>query len=170
MDKLNLVPTFGNPASDNLLSSATVSSPVPTTPIGRLSVVNGKEIEDYLEKIKEYENVQHNAPNTLAGRDWMKNVVQVTGTADSYLGNVLCNYMSVYRQIIEDTLFGGEVYNFCKSTAGTSEQFASDRIASLFAEGIGFLNYFGHSSATTLEFNLDNPQNYSNQGKYPVFL
>jgi hypothetical protein len=170
MERLNLVPTFGNPASDNLLSSATVSSPVPVTPIGRLSVISGKEIEDYLEKIKEYENQQHNAQNTLAGRDWMKNVVQVTGSSDPYLGTVLCNYMGVYRQIIEDTLFGGKVSTFCKTTTSTSDQFASDRIASLFTEGIGFLNYFGHSSATTLEFNLDNPQNYSNQGKYPVFF
>src|SRR5690606_24434622 len=28
---------------------------------------------------------------------------------------------------------------------------------------------FGHSSTTTLEFNIDNPQNYNNPGKYPVF-
>jgi hypothetical protein len=170
IDKLNIVPTFGTPASDNLLSSATVSSPIPVTPIGRLSVVSGKEIEDYLEKVKEYENQQQNAPNTLAGREWMKNVVQVTGSNDSYLGTVLCNYMGVYKQIVEDTLFGGKVSTFCKSSAGTTEQFASEQIATLFSQGIGFLNYFGHSSATTLEFNLDNPQNYNNQGKYPVFF
>ncbi|AXY75439.1 hypothetical protein D3H65_16260 [Paraflavitalea soli] len=170
IDKLNIVPTFGNPASDNLLSSATVSSPIPVTPIGRLSVVSGKEIEDYLEKVKEYENQQQNAPNTLAAREWMKNVVQVTGATDAYLGSVLCNYMGVYKQIVEDTLFGGKVSTFCKSVAGTSDQLASDQIAKLFSDGIAFLNYFGHSSATTLEFNLDNPQNYSNQGKYPVFF
>ena len=31
------------------------------------------------------------------------------------------------------------------------------------------LNYFGHSSSTTLEFNLDNPSAYENFGKYPIF-
>lgn len=170
IDKLNIIPTFGVPASDNLLSSATVSSPVPVTPIGRLSVVRGSEIEDYLEKVKEYESAQLNAPNTLAGRAWMKNVVQVTGASEPYLGTVLCNYMGVYRQIVEDTLFGGKVSTFCKVSAGSSEQSVSDQITSLFSEGIGFLNYFGHSSATTLEFNLDNPQNYNNVGKYPVFF
>jgi hypothetical protein len=168
-DKLNIIPTFGVPASDNLLSSATVSSPVPVTPIGRLSVVHGKEIEDYLEKVKEYESAQKNSPNTLAGRAWMKNIVHVTGASEAYLGTVLCNYMGVYKQVIEDTLFGGKAYNFCKVSAGTAEQSISDQIASLFKEGISILNYFGHSSATTLEFNLDNPQSYENQGKYPVF-
>lgn len=169
-DRLNIVPTFGTPASDNLLSSATVTSPVPATPIGRLSVVSGREIEEYLEKMKEYENAQQNSPNTLAGRAWMKNVVQVTGASDPYLGTVLCNYMGVYKQIIEDTLYGGKAFTFCKISAGTSEQSVSDQIANLFNEGISFLNYFGHSSATTLEFNLDNPQNYNNQGKYPIFF
>ncbi|NII27509.1 hypothetical protein HB364_20645 [Pseudoflavitalea sp. X16] len=169
-DRLNIIPTFGHPASDNLLSAATLTSTVSLTPIGRLSVVNGREIEDYLEKVKEYESVQRNAPNTLAGRGWMKNVVQVTGSSDSYLGTVLCNYMGVYKQIIEDTLFGGKASTFCKILAGTSDQSMTDQINRLFGEGICFLNYFGHSSATNLEFNLDNPQNYNNQGKYPVFF
>jgi hypothetical protein len=32
------------------------------------------------------------------------------------------------------------------------------------------MTYFGHSSSTTLEFNLDNPENYNNPGKYPIFI
>ena len=68
-ENLNLVPTFGSPASDNMLSSADVLSPIPEIPIGRLSAVSGKEIEDYLEKMKEYEDAQQNAPNTIAGRN-----------------------------------------------------------------------------------------------------
>jgi len=169
-DKLNLVPTFGVPASDNLMSSLDVTSPVPATPIGRLSVINGKEVEDYLEKIIEYETVQRTSPNTLAGREWMKNVVHVTGASDPYLGIVLCNYMGVYKQMIEDTLFGAKVFTFCKTSANPVEQLTTEKIEELFAEGISVLTYFGHSSSTTLEFNLDNPQSYNNQGKYPVFF
>lgn len=169
-EKLNLVPTFGNPASDNLMSSIDVTMPIPATPIGRLSVINGKEIEDYLEKLIEYETMQRTAPNTVAGRAWMKNVVHVTGASDPYLGIVLCNYMGVYKQMIEDTLFGANVSTFCKATANPVEQLTSGRIAELFEEGISFLTYFGHSSSTTLEFNLENPNNYNNQGKYPVFF
>ena len=100
----------------------------------------------------------------------MKNVVHVTGASDPYLGVVLCNYMGVYKQMIEDTLFGAKVSTFCKATAGTVEQINSQNISNLFNEGISILTYFGHSSSTTLEFNLDNPQAYSNQGKYPIFL
>ena len=170
VERLNLVPTFGNPASDNILSSNDISSPVPAIPIGRLSVINGVEIEDYLEKLQEYEQVQKNAPNTLEGRSWMKNVIHITGSSDVYLGTVLCNYMSAYRQIIEDTLFGGKVHTFCKTSTNPVEQISNDKLQQLFAEGISILTYFGHSSATTLEFNLDNPQVYNNEGKYPVFF
>lgn len=170
IDKLELVPTFGSPGSDNLLSAVDLSNPVVGTPIGRLSVINGKEVEDYLEKVKEYEQVQRTAANTIEDRAWMKNVVHVTGSSDPYLGTVLCHYMDVYRQIIEDTAYGGVVSNFCKTSTNPVEQVSSGRLEALFQEGIGFLTYFGHSSSTTLEFNIDNPQNYNNQGKYPMFF
>jgi hypothetical protein len=169
-DKLNLVPTFGYPGSDNMLASEDITDPIAATPIGRLSVINGKEIEDYLEKVKEYELVQKTAPNTIADRAWMKNVVHVTGSSDPYLGTVLCHYMDVYREIIEDTAYGARVSNFCKTSTNPVEQISSGRLESLFEEGISFLTYFGHSSSTTLEFNIDNPQNYNNAGKYPVFF
>jgi hypothetical protein len=169
-DMLNLVPTFGNPGSDNLLSADDLTVPVATTPIGRLSVVSGKEIEIYLQKIKEYELAQKNSPNTLAGREWMKNVVHITGSSDAYLGTVLCNYMSDYKLLIEDTMYGGKVTTFCKTSTNPLEAVSPEKLTAMFAEGISFLTYFGHSSATALEFNVDDPSNYYNPGKYPVFF
>jgi hypothetical protein len=168
-DKLNLVPTFGAPASDNMLSSADGANPVPITPIGRIGAISAKEVEDYLEKLKEYEYAQKNNPNTIEGRAWMKNVMQVTGASDTYLGTVLCNYMDTYQQIAIDSLFGGKVYTFCKNTVTPVEQVSNERVTQLFEEGLSLVTYFGHSSSTTLEFNIDNPQSYNNQGKYPVF-
>jgi len=166
---VDLVPTFGYPASDNKLSAGNVTSAVPITPIGRLSVVTGPELELYLQKVKEYEQVQQTAPNTIAGRGWMKNVVHVTGASDPYLGTVLCNYMYNYQQIIQDTLFGGTVSTFCKATPTTIDAIADQQLTQLFTTGFSILTYFGHSSSSTLEYNLDNPSTYANVGKYPVF-
>ncbi|MBE7169678.1 MAG: hypothetical protein INR73_03765 [Williamsia sp.] len=168
-ERLNLVPTFGNPGSDNMLSTASVTSTSILTPIGRLSVVTPKELEDFLEKLKEYESAQKTAQNTIQGRLWMKNAIHLTGASDSYLGTVLCDYMGSYKRIIEDTLTGANVSVFCKTSTSTVEQLSNDKITELFQQGLSMVTYFGHSSATTLEFNLDNPQNYNNQGKYPVF-
>lgn len=168
-DQLNLVPTFGYPGSDNFLSSPNSLSAIPVTPIGRLSVVHGWEIEDYLQKIIEYEDAQRSSPNTVEKRLWMKNIMHVTGASQSELGVTLCNFMHGYKNVLEDTLTGADVHMFCKSSANPVEQLSSDQVSRLFEEGISMLTYFGHSSTTTLEFNIDNPQNYNNAGKYPVF-
>lgn len=168
-DRINLIQTWGHPGADNLLSAEDNSTPIVQTPIGRLSVVYGREIEDYLEKVKEYESAQQQLPATTAAREWMKNVVHVTGSSEPHLGSVLCNYMGVYKQIIQDTLFGGVVTTFCKESTNSVEQLTATRLTELFNEGISLLTYFGHSSATTLEFNISSPSSYDNRGKYPVF-
>ncbi len=66
-EKLNLLPTFGFPASDVMLASADGAGSVNNVPIGRLGAVKGTEVEDYLNKVKEYEQIQQTAPNTFAG-------------------------------------------------------------------------------------------------------
>ncbi len=168
-DRLNLVPTFGWPASDNMLASADGANPIAITPIGRISAVSPAEVSVYLDKVKEYESAQQNSPNTIAGRAWMKNIMFVTGASDVYLGTVLCNYMDSYKDILQDTLIGANVEIFCKNSSNPVEQLSSDNIANLFEQGLSLVTYFGHSSSTTLEFNIENPQAYNNAGKYPVF-
>lgn len=168
LERLNLVPSFGHPASDNLLvarGNETISS----IPVGRLSAVIPAEIETYLAKVKEYEAVAVNAPNTIAGRAWMKNVVHAIGGGDAALTAQIGGYMNQLKTTIEDTLYGGNVKSFTKSSAVTSD-LSSEGLKQLFAEGISIINYFGHSSASTLEFNIDDPSIYDNQGKYPFFF
>ena len=168
-DQLDLVPTFGYPASDNKLSANNGVDAVPVTPIGRLSVVSGPEIETYLAKVKEYEQAQQTNPNTIDGRLWMKNMMHLTGVSEPYLGGILCNYMATYAQIVSDTLMGANVTTFCDGNATAVSQVPSTVISNLFSTGFSILNYFGHSSNAVLGYNLDNPTDYSNQGKYPVF-
>ena len=165
---LEMIPTFGYPASDNKLAAIDVTSPVPVTPIGRLSVVTGVEVENYLQKVIEYEQSQQTMPNSVAGRGWMKNVVHVTGATD-VLGTTLCNYMVGFQQVIQDTLFGGNVTLFCDASSTVASQIANQQLSQLFSTGFSILTYFGHSSSSTLAYNLSDPSTYNNQGKYPVF-
>lgn len=168
LNQLNLVPTFGFPGSDNMLSSENGSGSVGLTPIGRLSVVKSAEVENYLEKVKEYEAVQRNAPQTLEGRLWMKNTLHVTGATEALLSVSLCNYMHSYRELLEDTLTGHHVTVLCKSVEGAESPSSVGVVQELFQEGLSLLTYFGHSSANTLEFSIENPEAYNNPGKYPV--
>ena len=168
-DRLNLVPTFGNPGSDNKLSGANGVDAVAITPIGRLSVVSGAEVEVYLSKVKEYEQVQLNAPNTIDGRLWMKNVLHLTGVSEPFLGAILCGYMYSYQQLISDTSFGASVSTLCDGNASQISQVPTNLISHLFTNGLSMLSYFGHSSNVALGYNLDDPKDYDNPGKYPVF-
>ncbi|HJS56291.1 MAG TPA: C25 family cysteine peptidase, partial [Chitinophagaceae bacterium] len=169
IEKLNIVPTFGSPASDILLT-ADVRSQIPLIPIGRLSVINGEEVATYLTKVQEYEAAQTISSPLVQDKAWMKNVVHVVGGNDPPLVNQLSGYMNKYKTIISDTLFGGNVNTFKKSSTEIIQQIADHRLKDLFSEGINQVVYFGHSSATVLDFNLDNPEQYNNPGKYPLFI
>jgi hypothetical protein len=167
-DQLDIVPTFGWPASDNLL----VCHPgtfVPLVPVGRLAAINGNEVGVYLNKIKEYEQAQQSSSQTVTDKAWMKNVMHVIGGKDSAENASFRSYMNSYKAIVEDTLFGGKVETFAKASVAAVQQAQSQRIDQLFQEGISLIGYFGHSSANLLEFNLSSPEVYNNPGKYPFF-
>jgi len=166
--RLNIVPTFGWPASDLLLSADPGDANM-KTPIGRLSVINAREVEAYLKKVKDYELAQRTMSQLIKDKAWMKNVVHMVGSGGD-LGDNLTQLMKNYERIIEDTFFGAQVQTFTKTTAATVEQINNRTLDKLFEEGITLMTYYGHSSATTLEFNLNNPDQYNNFGKYPMFV
>ncbi len=168
MSKLNLVPTFGWPASDLLLSSEP-GTIVPLVPIGRLGVINGSEVNNYLQKVIQYEAAQKSLSPNIADKAWMKKIMHVAGGKDSSENQAFRVYMNGYENIAEDTLFGGSVETFSKTATGAVQQANTQRIEDLFEGGLGLIGYFGHSSANTFEFNLSSPEIYNNTGKYPFF-
>lgn len=169
INKLNLVPTFGDPASDILLTAEPGSSQSETS-IGRLSAINADEVAIYLKKVKDFELAQATSSPAIQDKAWMKNVVHIIGASDDALTSTLSQYMATYKQIIADTLYGANVITFTKNSSDAVEQLNSTLLQNLFNQGISLITYFGHSSASTLEFNLDNPENYNNYGKYPLFI
>ncbi len=168
--QLNLVPTWGSPGSDNLLSSKDNFSAVPEIPIGRLSAVSSKEVEDYFSKVKEYEAAQKDTIHSVSDKSWMKNVLQIAGANDPSLGERLDSFMQKYSRIIKDTLFGGIVTSFSKTADPAGYPQAVVNFKNIYEKGSGLVEYFGHSSATNLDFSLDNPEAYDNKAKYPMFI
>lgn len=166
--QINLVPTFGWPASDNLLTAAH-GTVTPLIRIGRLAAVNGTEVKGYLDKVVEYEQVQQQPTNSIASSGWMKNVLHVAGGKDSAENALFVQYMNGYANIIRDTSFGASVETFSKTSTGVIQQENNQRIREILQNGVGFIGYFGHSSANTFEFNLSEPEQYNNAGKYPFF-
>ena len=168
-DKLNLVPTFGYPASDVLLVSS-YGSAEPTVPVGRLSAVTGDEVGSYLNKMKEYESKQKSQEQTLENKLWMKNVIQIVGGSNESESGNFKYFMDNYRSVLEDTLYGANVDLFLKTSNSSVQLISGQKIEQYFKDGISLISYFGHSSANTLGFNLSSPNAYDNPGKYPFFM
>lgn len=166
----NLVPTFGWPASDAMLVSPDNSEPAPMFNTGRLSAITQLEILTYLDKVRMYEQVAASTMQTLAAKGWMKQLVHVAGGKDVGEDNLFTFYLKAYENIITDTSFGGIVANFNKKTGSETDPSTQSALAKYFASGIGLITYFGHSAASGLAYNLNDPNDYSNFGKYPVFL
>lgn len=169
IEQQSLVPTFGWPASDALLVSAN-NDPLALFPFGRLSAINNQEIVDYLEKVKEYEQQASNTVQTIANKLWMKQLVHVAGADDPGLDALLSFYLNNYKSKAVDTLLGATVADFNKTTGSSISPVTIADMNRYFTQGINLLTYFGHSAASGLSYNLNEPNDYNNQGKYPTFL
>lgn len=168
-ERLNLVPTYGWPASDMLLAAEPGAS-APSIPIGRLTAISPAEVSIYFKKVKDYELAQQTLSPAIGDKAWMKNIAHIAGAGEQNLAESLINYLNSYTRIIEDTLYGAKVTTFAKTSTNLVQQLSDQDLTNLFNQGLSLITYYGHSSPTTLEFNLDDPANYNNQGKYPMFL
>jgi Peptidase family C25/CARDB len=170
METQHLVPTFGWPASDIMLVSRNSLDPSPIYASGRISAVSQQEVLDYLQKVKDYDAENNNIQQTLASKLWRKNLIHVVGANDVGLDNLLTSYLNGYEAIIRDTLFGGNVTSFNKKSGTAQTPVTQADLAKLINNGLSMITYFGHSAASGLAYNLNDPSQYSNTNKYPVFL
>ncbi|RYZ61079.1 MAG: hypothetical protein EOO14_05955, partial [Chitinophagaceae bacterium] len=149
LEKLNLVPTFGYPASDMLLG-ADLSNSRPLVPVGRLTAITPAEVSTYLKKVKDYETAQRTLSPSISDKDWMKQVLHIIGAGDVFLDDILFQYMENYRNKFQDSLMGAKVTTFRKVSTSNVEQLNDEDLTRLVNNGVSLITYYGHSSATTL--------------------
>ncbi len=163
------VPTWGYPGSDNLLAASNNSSS-PVIACGRIPATGGNDIAIYLAKIKESEYAQKNAPQTIEGRAWMKQVFHLGGGGD--LANLIKGYLSDMAQTITNSRIGANVNSFFKSS-GDATQIPTALTEQVYAginNGATLVTFFGHSATGLFDFNVDDFNQYNNRGKYPVLI
>jgi hypothetical protein len=160
------VPSIGFPGSDILLVEGLAGGPrdVPALPVGRLTAVSNKVIEDYLQKVKDYES---NASNDYS---WRKKVLHLNGGKTVSEITQLRNILSSLAPAVENGLVGGEVKAFVKQQAiGEVEKV---NITPEVNGGVGLITYFGHGSLSTTDLDMgyvtDANRGYNNNKMYPV--
>ncbi len=163
------IPTWGEPGSDNLLSSFN-NDQKPILATGRLSAWNNQEIGNYLEKVKAYElAIKPLAVPTVDHEFWKKRALHIVGSSNINEQNMLLSSLDACAGIFQDTLIGGVVTTIKKNGTDPVEQVNNSRIDSLMNQGVGYTSFYGHGSSSGFDFNLNTPDDYHSNPRFPVF-
>jgi hypothetical protein len=165
----SLMPSIGVPPSDNMFTAAltTTLASVPEIPIGHLAAVTDADVSNYLLKVQQHETTVtcHTATD-----DWRKHVLHFAGGTDNNQQTQFQSYLYNYETVIQDSAYGGRVFDFRKTTTAPIQITISDSVKGHFDYGVGLVCFFGHGSYTGFDQAIDDPNAYTNTGKYPLFI
>ncbi len=160
---LNLVPTYGYPASDNLLTSGINSSTLePALATGRIPAKTNTDIENYLKKLQVYENL----PSEL----WRKKLVHITGGKTVSESSSFKNYMNNLYNIAKGEYYGAYVKNFNKTVSDAVTENLTDNIIRETRDGAGLISFLGHGSSTGTEVSLGLSSQTNNADKPTIYI
>ncbi len=164
------LPVYGQPGSDNLLTSRGSSS-TPLLPVGRLAVSEPNQIGIYLDKIKIMEDQIANAPQSIASRAWMKRALHLSAGDSPNEQNIILAKMNEMANILEAGDLGMEVTTVSRQSNDIIEGSVNEKTLRLINDGIMIKSYFGHGAVTTTQFQgYEDPFFLNNEGKYPLML
>ncbi|MBI1838434.1 MAG: hypothetical protein HYR91_14320 [Flavobacteriia bacterium] len=171
---LNLIPTFGEPNSDIAITSNLEGNGwAPLIPTGRLSVNSNTQLNNYLNKVKAYEQQQDtNFTSSISDLDWKKHVIHLGGGSDDSQQVLFQGYLNQMEVIIEDSNYAANVMRVYKTSTQPLDLDILSEVSDRIENGISLMTFFGHEGPTAsgFEINLDNPNNWNNTNKYPVVL
>ncbi|MEL7160324.1 MAG: C25 family cysteine peptidase, partial [Bacteroidota bacterium] len=163
------LPSFGDPASDNLLTAG-LGERTPDLATGRLAAINEREVAIYLKKLRDVEKQINEGEQSLVDREWMKQIMHLGGGGVPYEQRTIRNNLALLENTIEETELGAEVTSFFKTSSEPVEESRQAAIFERINNGTSIITFYGHSSSQGFDFSIDDPNNYFNFGKYPYIL
>lgn len=163
---LDLVPSFGYPGSDVLLTAGAGGelSEVAGMPTGRLNVTNNSQIFAYLDKVKETEA----APK---GQAWKKRFLHLSGGKESFEISSLARVLDNIQPQAKDNFWGADITSARKQS---QEEVEDIDVSEEVNEGVGMITFAGHGSANVIDLNIgycsDIERKFDNKGKYPLMF
>lgn len=160
----DFIPTMGYPGSDNLLTAGLngFDEDVSAVPTGRLNISSNQEVENYLQKVKEYEA---NTDDLL----WKKNVLHLNGGLSKGENAYFRGMLSNITPKVSDSFLNGKTVAISKKTEANVENID---ISAEINDGFGMVTFIGHSSSTTTDLNVGYVSGlnskFSNKLKYPL--
>ncbi len=165
---VSFVPTYGKPGSDILLF-ADKNLTYAYVGVGRLAARNAEDVLNYLDKAKRQADLINVSHLSIEDRMWMKDIIHLSG-GDPGNQELLFNHLNIMKNIIEGPSFGGNVTTYRKTSSDPVQTALSQQILNNINNGISLLTFFGHASASTFDFSVEDPSEYENTGKLPLIL
>lgn len=160
----NLVPPFGVPASDVLLTSGITGSGFENDiATGRVAAATNQQALNYLDKLKYYETT----PDSL--QEWRKQILHVSGGKFASEQQVFRTQLSNYAQVIRGKSFGARVLSFNKTSGESVQNDFRVELQQVINRGISMMTFLGHGSATVLDVSFGSLAECNNVNKYPLF-
>lgn len=161
---LNMVPTWSVLGSDAGLTQNLYPGNIldPALSTGRIAATTEEELRNYLSKVMQYESAEP--------ADWMKRVLHFGGGNSEKEQADFKNFLQEFEDIIEDSLFGGDVRTILKNSSDPLQLNVSDSVNTLINDGVTLMSFFGHAYGNNFDQSIDEPENYENEGKYSFIL
>ncbi len=161
----DFVPPAGNPGSDMFYTAGLGGIPnVPGVPTGRISSINAEQVASYFDKVKEMEALPFNSL-------WRKDLLHLSGGINEGEPELFQQFMKEFESIAVQPYMGASVTAVAKRSTDVA---VTVNVAEYVNKGLSLVTFFGHSSSTTLDFDIgfvsDPIMGYDNKGKYPMFL
>ena len=161
----NLVPTWGDIGSDNMLTAliTNTSANAPGISTGRLSATNPQQVLDYLAKIQAYES----APSG----PWQKKIITTTGARSISERQTFRAALDQMSQHYTGSKLGADTVNFDKSYGNEPTIVVSKNfILNKFNEGALMYTYYGHGTYGYVDIDEGKPSEYPDKiatGQFP---
>ncbi len=167
-----LVPTYGYPVSDNLFTNhLDTNGLAPLIPIGRLAAKNNNDVDLYLTKVMAFELAQDSsAVYTLPSKYWQKNILHFGGGSTTAEQTNFKSYLESFENTLEGPNFGGHVDAYYKDVSDPIDPVVLYDVTEKINAGVSIMTYFGHAYAGGFDLNVDDPDNWDNEGKYPMLF
>ncbi len=158
----DLVPTYGWPPTDYWYSLVSGKDFVADIAVGRIPINSNQEGKDYIEKLNDYDS----APTD----PWMKKFLFLSGGKPEereYFYTMLQGYFSEY--ILAPSPFCPITQTIRKSDTLIGSEADASFIRSAINNGVAFMYFAGHASATVFDTDGWKVQTLNNKGKYGFF-
>ena len=160
----DLIPPAGYPGADIAYSAGLSGTEYePAIPTGRIPATKAEDVAAYLDKVKEMEALPFD-------NLWRKNLLHLSGGREEGEPELLKSYLEDLQTVAEDYHLGGKV----SALAKYSKDIQVVNVSKQVNAGVNLITFFGHSSATHLDFDIGYVTNsvmgYNNKGKYPTLL